>query len=1141
MSIIEIRSQDRTAKRRKLSHGSVEDAFSSGAKREVSSSDDSDGSTGKGVRPAPLARKSQSLSTTTTSKSSVLPAGGLSKSSVLALQAAELVAEITPKYDVHISKFRPTIEKLESIIKDMADFPPRRHADAEGNLRQQGVAIPFRRPRHQTEVNYKFEYRSPQTFLLQGGLPQQRGIKGDALVEIVAIMPETLFQEKDYLNHRAFHKRAFYLACIAAGIKQQAGDEFDLSYSFDDDVELFPQLTISPKSRSLSDMQASRYQYRLSVGFPSAAIPIEKTLPLKNCIRHPSMEKPSPPQPSEPSPFYNSCIRFAASYQLRDDLVMNTMKKCAAFADACKLAQVWLQQRGFSSSTTSGGFGASEWAFMCALLLHGGGPRGRPLFSDRYSSLQLFKAMLQVLSGRDFRDPMILNHSDLDLSRSDVPIVFDGTTGVNVLFKMTPWSYQRLRRHAQLSLAAVNGRNQDNFDPTFILRVDEKLLEYDEAFSITVPRAALETAKDQRRYLENMYSTMLRGLGDRITLLDIKAFPRETWVLSKAGPSDRQDVKFEIALLTNSDALARLVDHGPSADDEAEAAEYRKFWGEKSELRRFKDGTISESLVWSADTPVTLQVIQYLAMLHFQLPASAIRLQSFDLASHTLQDGTSITTEDAFNVIHSTYQTLASTLHQLDGLPLPVRSVSPADRALRSSAIDHPLLPSRSRPIDIVIQFDSSGRWPDALPAIQHTKIAFLLKLADLLASKNSALTTRVGLENTTSANTGYSNTAYLDIIYPSPAPALSPVCFRTRIHHEREAHLLQTALADKSLHGSVRDSLASALATHKRSFLANPIHTTTIRALCSRFSPFSSTVRLLKKWVSSHLLLRHVPEELLEIVAAHIFLQPAPWSAPGSATTAFLRCLHLLSRWDWAFSPMIVDLSLSQDMTESQIAEIQTRFQAWRKLDPSMNNVVWCVGTNIDPTGTVWTQGATPPRVVAGRITALARAAIEMVKNKAGTMDETDWRNLFTTPLGDFDFQIHLKTTVVRGAKGKKHDATGAAKFKNLQLQEELDVENIGYDPAELFLQDLEHSFGNAALFFYDPDGGRVIAGLWRPTVLGKKEWRVRQGYSSLPLAPDSDEKAQGKTLCEINKNGILAEIAVLGDGLVRHLSSKE
>jgi len=59
-----------------------------------------------------------------------------------------------------------------------------------------------------------------------------------------------------------------------------------------------------------------------------------------------------------------------------------------------------------------------------------------------------------------------------------------------------------------------------------------------------------------------------------------------------------------IGLLLNADTAAKKVERGPPAEEAEAARRFRAFWGDKSELRRFKDGGIQETLVWSeADGP----------------------------------------------------------------------------------------------------------------------------------------------------------------------------------------------------------------------------------------------------------------------------------------------------------------------------------------------------------------------------------------------------------------------------------------------------------------------------------------------------------------------------------------------------------
>ena len=56
-----------------------------------------------------------------------------------------------------------------------------------------------------------------------------------------SISSQSLFQEKDYMNGRFFHKRSFYLATIATAIKKaKSGLDVDVTY---ESLEGDPRLT----------------------------------------------------------------------------------------------------------------------------------------------------------------------------------------------------------------------------------------------------------------------------------------------------------------------------------------------------------------------------------------------------------------------------------------------------------------------------------------------------------------------------------------------------------------------------------------------------------------------------------------------------------------------------------------------------------------------------------------------------------------------------------------------------------------------------------------------------------------------------------------------------------------------------------
>jgi U3 small nucleolar RNA-associated protein 22 len=212
-----------------------------------------------------------------------------------------------------------------------------------------------------------------------------------------------MFQEKDYLNHRYFYKRAYYLACLAAGIDKHKDDKFQLSFEYLHGNHLLPILAVNVKKGP--DRPHKYFRIRILPAIPEALFSQEKLLPSKNCVRPKSTGLDGTPLTLEPTPFYNASLRVDCLTTAYLKLQYDAARNCEAYKDACALGRVWLRQRGFSSHIRGGGFGSFEWAITIALLLQGGGPNGKPAFSSGYSSYQLFKATLQYLASKALASP----------------------------------------------------------------------------------------------------------------------------------------------------------------------------------------------------------------------------------------------------------------------------------------------------------------------------------------------------------------------------------------------------------------------------------------------------------------------------------------------------------------------------------------------------------------------------------------------------------------------------------------------------------------------------------------------------------------------------------------------------------------
>lgn len=1048
----------------------------------------------------------------------------------LALQTSNLLKETTPDYASILKRARRTTDSVISAIKDVPSQPEMSFAEAQSfSQKTLRVTIPWSH-RPATGIQYKFSFVTPTKITIDGGLVQQLSAKSDSPTLVLRPeMPDQMFDDKDYLDYRAIHKRAFYLSCIASTMRAKLEKEFEIKFSYANGLDLVPILHIK------AQISGKSFVYEINPSFPPSLGRVEKMTPNHNCIR-----KSNSGDKNEPTPRYNSIVRDLASSDELSKLIQSAAGTARNFRDACRLGDIWLRQRSMSSSVEQGGFGLIEWATLCALLLVSG-RQGGALLLPRYNALQFFKGVLQVLSLRDAYDPYVLR-GDNKLENSDTPTIYDSVTGVNLLYKMTPWSYGRLKHHATTSLTQLNLKKINAFDATFVSKVSESSLEFEQSYTINLGA----TEDNTNDIASRMHKILKRGFGDRVTLLSLFTDSSKSWKITSSAPTTKPG-SIRIGMLLDSEAALRFVDQGPSVEDKEATKDFRDFWGDKAELRKFKDGTITETLVWSKVSRVLEQIVKYLLQRHFKIQPKDIRSSPY---LQKLQLSDFVPADEAFAVVNQKLQSLISTLHHLDGLPLPVRSVNAASDLARSSSLMSPLAPGQVQPINVVIQFDTSGRWPDNLQAIQYTKIAFLTKIGDLLSKHDKSFECNVGLEYIATSGVGTHNTSYLDIVQPAPSPQLPPIVFRLRIYHERELHLVQQALAAKNtLSPQLRDSYQTALQTQKQ-VMARVNHTIAVISLITAFPALSATIRLLKQFLSVHQLTPHISEEVIEILACNAFLNPAPWSVPGTSTAAFSRCLYFLSRWDWSIEPLIVDLSAGQDMTMPQRQELQTRFHAWRKLDPNMNSVAWFVGTNLDETGVMWTQGVIgndpkPARVVASRLTALASATVELLKSvdarEDKLMTDEDWAAIFTSSHDDFDFVLNLKESII-GRGRSQHLMNG--KFKNLQLASAMDTDTTGIDTVSAYFEELQQSFGSVAIFFH---GGKhsdstAICGLWRPHVRSgsARQLKIRLGMSTMPYHMFDTAEDKADDLCLPNVEGMLCEMARMGQGIVSSVSQK-
>ena len=484
-----------------------------------------------------------------------------------------------------------------------------------------------------------------------------------------------------------------------------------------------------------------------------------------------------------------------------------------------------------------------------------------------------------------------------------------------------------------------------------------------------------------------------RGLGDRVRAVAIVHPSSNVRSISESSSPPRISV-VHIGLIYNPDNAFRLVDHGSTAEEQdTEAAkEFRRLWGHKAELRRFKDGRIAESVVWEVKSSderahIPASIVSHLLHLHFGIPIADIQTigTSFDTKLRLPDQLANLHQHSGairgFKAALTAFDGIAKSLKSLDEkLPLVLLNVSPISEYLRYTSTFSPIpipqssslalpIPLRYLPqIPITLEFEKSSKWPDDLRAIQKIKLAFFETIASSLMTVTPGLRAAVRIERPCGSD--IQDQASLEILTPEGW------AFSARIWHDREAMLLERLISPAKTpinphpQPSRDQSMArQALDFYTRSFIHAPRHHRAIGALSHRYTAYPGTVRLVKRWLASHWLLGiHVSEEAVEMICARPFvgrrvaLPDTAASIPRSKERGFALVIEFLQDWK-PENPLFVPLYEDSSPTEPSVVAVGSK------------EGVWTISTSEDPGGKMWTSSG-PDVVAARRLCALAKEA---------------------------------------------------------------------------------------------------------------------------------------------------------------------
>ena len=259
-----------------------------------------------------------------------------------------------------------------------------------------------------------------------------------------------------------------------------------------------------------------------------------------------------------------------------------------------------------------------------------------------------------------------------------------------------------------------------------------------------------------RTSASDIVKKLVRGLVDRVNTIGLvggdKAF---------SGEED-ESVKVSIGLRLDPATYWQPTTLGPEASDEKACGEFRTFWGERSQLRRFHDGTVREVVVWGgAREELVGDLVRAVISRHF----------GGCLVEERGGWGEGLVQGDGGLAARAVLDTLVPELYNLEGLPLAVAGVAGSGPAARGSRVGEVtvrkaggkivreeeglckltgkggMAAASLQPLDVVLTAEHSGKWPKDAEAVRRLRAAWLAEVGKALVKKVPGLKAKLAGE----------------------------------------------------------------------------------------------------------------------------------------------------------------------------------------------------------------------------------------------------------------------------------------------------------------------------------------------------------------------------------------------------------
>ncbi|XP_073959945.1 nucleolar protein 6 Mat89Ba [Choristoneura fumiferana] len=1049
----------------------------------------------------------------------------LFNSNLFRLQIEEILEEVKLK-EKHVKKIQTWLEELKKHLQSIPEDDEEYNLSEKTLIKKLKVKLPVNN--HLDRTRCTFQFHKFKDIEIVGSYALGCAINSKLVIDVQITVPAETYTKNDSLNYRYHKKRAAYLAYIASHLKKLETIE-ELKYSWLNGCQTKPVLDVTPIGKL-----GNHCTVRINLICDAEAYKLHRFSPGRNNLREAwllAKESENNSDVGPPTPYYNSSVLSDLTAAVNQDFLKEALSNSENLKQAVILLKIWLRQRRLQVS-----------GFVIGLLVAYLVQTKR--INNIMSSYQIIRNVWISLKTSEWNSTGISINKDSPVSEyhAHFPVVFlDRTGSFNICYQMTSGTYAALKREAALAVDMLDDGTVNGFIPLFMTPVTP-LMQYDYILrfknfpklkQVVIDKAPIESKlnygiDELALVTGSLHQVLAKGLGARADLILELVDADFSWPVGKSYKKVKDGYKESLAfgIILNPERALDIVDKGPAANL-PEAEEFRAFWGDKSELRRFQDGSITETCVWEGDSlaerrTIARQIVDYLIQLKYDIPPTDLFHVLDQLASLTTRKRftreTRCESEESALAALRACDELRTDLRGLTQLPLDVSAVYGTSPVFSYSEPFPPLpagphkpwrrggtclikdiekdgvatLPEYTPVCETVIELGHSGKWPGELEAFRCLKAAFHLQIADRL-NKQFNLPTQA-------------YATHIDVLK-------NGLVFRLVIAHPKEITLLRREVENgvvkfKESEESIKLQCDTVLMPRLRGAL---------HGLHQRHPSFGPAVSLFKRWLSSHLLGPHFPPSAAELVAARVYTHTHPHGAPTQPQLGFLRTLRGLSDTDWAREMVVLDFN--GDMKREEILKLESKFASREASAPYMHIVTSYDGGLPG----VWTAPLLRQTVL--RAQALARNTLKYMEDSLveGMVDNV--LSAFVPSYAGYDVLIHLQPSL----SPYRCERVDVRPERRAVPPAGDVIPVVGFNPVQNYLDELQSAFSEFALFFHDTYGGEVIAVLWKPDISSDKEFQVSNASALRPL-PGGQYR--------VDTAAIVEDFKLMGEGLVARVT---